>query len=139
MDADRPYNGFREVPHTADIAIELFAPSISELFLFAAKGLYHILGIHTGTGNLKEISLEIEEGDDESLLVSFLNEILYYVNSMAMAAQDLDLKITAHKLKASILMAPIISIKEEIKAATYNDLKIISDKNGINAKVVFDI
>lgn len=138
VDADRPFFGFSEISHTADIAIDVFAPDLAELFVQAAKGLYHILGIRKGTGEPKLLHISMEAEDDESLLVSFLNELLYFAEN-GKAAEDIHLIITQHRLDANMLTVPILTRQKEIKAATFNNLKIIKEKQIFQTHIVFDI
>lgn len=138
MDANRPFSGFIEVPHIADVAIDVFAPSFPQLFKIAANGLYHILGVRKGIGSLEIIQLTIEENDGESLLVAFLNELLYYVEQNKVAA-DIDLDVNERKLHASLQMAAIQSIDKEMKAVTYNQMKITKNEKGYQTRIVFDL
>lgn len=138
MDADRPFSGFFEVPHMADIAIEVSASNLSDLFLNAANGLYHILGIRTGTAEPEKLRLFVEEADDESLLVSFLNELLYYAEQKK-AAVEFEINVSNHKLDATLQMIPLISVEKEIKAVTYNEIAIKKKPHGFETRLVFDI
>lgn len=138
MDDERPFPGFKEVPHTADIAIDVFASNLPELFNNAAQGLYHILGIRTGTAEVEKISLEIEELDTETLLVSFLGELLYYVD-LGKAAVDIEVTVGNNKLNALLSMLPLEEYKVEVKAVTYNQLEIIESGRQMQTRIVFDI
>lgn len=138
MDANCPFSGFFDVPHMADIAIEVLASNLSELFINAAQGLYHILGIRTGTGEPEKLRLYIEEPDNESLLVSFLNELLYYAEQKKIA-NEFKLTISDHKLEAVLQMIPLVSIEKEVKAVTYNEMAIKKNPHGFETRIVFDI
>lgn len=138
MDEKRPFSGYFEVPHTADIAIEVLADSLVNLFVNAAKGLYHILGIQTGTGIRNSIRLEMEEMDVESLLVLFLNELLFHIEANQAAAK-FNLEIRSSKLLGNLEMENVDSWTREIKAVTYSELKIRKTDQGFRTKIVFDI
>ncbi len=138
MDAKRPFSGFSEVPHTADIAIDVYAPDLPGLFRAAAMGLYHILGIRKGTGEPESVHFSIEEIDEESLLISFLNELLYYANK-GQVAEDSDINITGRRLEADLNLLAKTEQRIEIKAATFNNLKIARKHDGLRARIVFDI
>ena len=71
MDAKRPFSGFKEVPHKADIALDVFAPNLPEMFVNAAMGLYHILGLRKGASDPEEIHISLDDMDSEGLLVLF--------------------------------------------------------------------
>jgi SHS2 domain-containing protein len=138
MDADRPFSGFIEVPHKADIAMDVFALDLPELFINATLGLYHILGIRKGTGDLDKIDIMLDEIDLESLLVSFLNELLYYVD-MGMVAEHLEVQICGNRLNAALQMVGLEACQRAIKAVTYNELKISKSERGFQTRIVIDI
>lgn len=138
MDEKSPFSGFTEVPHTADAAIDVFAPNLSELFINAAQGLYHILEIRKGTERPELFNLEMEELDHESLLIGFLNELLYWVEKKKVAS-SIDIEISGWKLRATVFLTDIESRNKEVKAVTYSELKIHSFEGGLKTRIVFDI
>jgi SHS2 domain-containing protein len=79
----------------------------------------------------------MEDVDEESLMVSFLNEMLFYVEK-DLIADEVELAISDHKLEAKVGMHPKISQQTDIKAATFNNLKIIRTDQGLRTRIVFD-
>ena len=138
MDAERPLSGFVEVPHTADIAIDVFAENLPQLFIQAAQALYHILGIQKGAGTQRKVHFHLEEMDLESLLVSFLDELLFYADQNV-AAQEISILIENNSADVEMEMMESQSKKREIKAVTYHSLQIRQNKNGYQTRIVFDI
>ena len=138
MDAKRPFSGFKEVPHKADIALDVFAPNLPEMFVNAAKGLYHIMGIRKGTSDPEEILISLDDNDAEGLLVAFLNELLYRVEEGSLA-EHLRITINANHLTAALVWAPILSRQREVKAVTYHDLKVVEEKGTFHTRIVFDL
>lgn len=138
MDANRPFSGFAEVPHTADIALDVFAPNLEELFINAAKGLYHILGIRKGTQEVENIHISMAAEDSESLIVSLLNELLFYAANNQ-AGEFVNLKLYDNKLEADLHLLEKTDQQKEVKAATFNDLVIVQDAEGFHTRIVFDV
>lgn len=138
MDANRPFSGFAEVPHTADIALDVFAPNLEELFINAAKGLYHILGIRKGTKEVENIHISMAAEDSESLIVSLLNELLFYAANNQ-AGEFVNLKLYDNKLEADLHLLEKKDQQKEVKAATFNDLVIVQDAEGFHTRIVFDV
>ncbi len=138
MDANRPFSGFAEVPHTADIALDVFAPNLEELFINAAKGLYHILGIRKGTKEVENVHISMVAQDSESLMVSLLNELLFHAANNK-AGEFVNLKLCGDQLEADLLMLEKTGQQEEVKAATFNDLVIVKESNGFHTRIVFDV
>ena len=73
-----------------DMGIEAQAPTCEELFVQVAKGLLVLLA---GSGetpcSVREITLEIGAGDLEELLVVWLNELLYLIQTKGLWPQRL--------------------------------------------------
>lgn len=138
MDAERPFSGFVEVPHTADIAIDVFAASLPQLFVQAAQALYHILGIRKGTEVQRKVHLHLTEIDLESLLVSFLEELLFYADQKAVAC-EFKILVEKNSIDAEMKMTASLSQKREIKAVTYHALLIHQNANGYQTRIIFDI
>ncbi|BBB48198.1 archease [Pelolinea submarina] len=138
MDAERPFSGFKEVPHKADIALDVFAPNLPEMFINAAMGLYHILGIRKGTTDLEEIHITLDDIDREGLLVVFLTELLYRVEEGRVVNQ-FSLTIHENHLEADLKVVPVLSRQREVKAVTYHELKINKENGSYHTRLVFDL
>lgn len=131
-------NGFFEIPHTADASLVVFGSTREELFINSAKGMYHIMGITYKDKPEKRLELELAEHDLESLLVSFLSELLYSSENLSMV-RDFDLTIDNGQLSGILVAVPICDSKIEIKAITFNNLKIDQHDNIYKTQLVFDI
>lgn len=133
---------YEEIPHTADLAARVYGKDIPELFANAAHAMFELMGHCGEAGGKVEVKVEVEAPDKESLLISFLNEILYisYIKKAVFAKfkfQDL----STNGLKASVSghLKSGERQKHEIKAATYHDVKITKTADGYETTVVFDI
>jgi len=131
--------GFRELEHTADWQLEVWAPDLPGLFAQAALGMYELSGIRLDPANRVSEELELESRDHESLLVEFLHELLYLGESRGLAFDDFNIKIEDAKLSARMGGGAIADQNKEIKAVTYHDLKIQEGPRGLEAKIVFDV
>ena len=131
-------SGFQEVAHTADISLVVIGLTLEELFVHAARGMYFAMGATAGMGSDHLLSLDMREQDHESLLISFLSELLYLVEKRLMA-RDLHLEITGFRLTGSLDMVPVLKMQTEIKAVTYNNLRIHRYDGKYKTQLVFDI
>jgi len=131
-------NGFQEVAHTADVSIVVSGFSLEELFVHAARGMYFAMGATAGMESEHLLSLDLREQDHESLLVSYLSELLYLAEKRLMA-RDLHLDISGLHLTGSLVMVSILKIQSEIKAVTYNNLRIYRYDRNYRTQLVFDI
>jgi SHS2 domain-containing protein len=143
---------FELLPHTADIKLRVYGKSRQEIFKHALQGMFQSISPQSEYCDEKEGRLvckelmrqhevEVFSADQELLLVDFLSEVLYLSDVHNEAYFDLDVHaLTDEYVKATVKGVPITGFEVvEIKAVTYNDLKV-ECKDGIwQADVVFDI
>lgn len=127
-----------EIPHTADAAIEVFGRSLDEVFTNAAFGMLSMMEINIREENVGCENLSLTENDHESLLVAFLNEILYIVEQKR-CPMNIRVKISDFQLKSTFQPFPISSFGKEIKAVTFSQLNIIFVNGQFQTRIVFDI
>jgi len=132
-------NGFIEIPHSADLALQVWADSLAGLFIQAAKGMYSFLRIDYQKSDQISRKMDIQEIDLENLLVSFLNELLVDLQQNKKIYNQFHLEINCHTLIGDLTGKEISNVSPEIKAATYHDLKIIKTKSDYQTTIVFDI
>src|SRR6476660_7782067 len=87
--------GYTFIDHTADVAVELSAPTIDRLFAFAAQALTDTLTELDGVHPLVTQSVTLEAGSAEDLLVDWLNELLYRFEVQNMLAADATVTVEA--------------------------------------------
>lgn len=74
---------FRLLEHTADMGLEAEAASKSELFAEAALALLNLLGGAPPARLLQRRVVQVTGSDDVELLVNWLNELLFQVETRA--------------------------------------------------------
>jgi len=134
-----PPAGFREIAHTADWELEVWAPDLPGLFEQAARGMYSLMGVRLLSAPRLSRTLEMDAIDGESLLVRFLEELLYIQSLDRLAFDAFQIDISEWKLLARMEGAPLESLAKEIKAVTYHRLKIRSDRHQFEVRIVFDV
>jgi SHS2 domain-containing protein len=139
MDVQSQENGFIEIPHSADLALEVWASSLHGLFTQAARGLYDLMQISGANRMVAKREINLKEIDLDNLLVSFLNELLADIQQNKSSYDQMDLVIDHYSLKGKITGKKIGSFNREIKAATYHELKIVKKGSGYKTKIIFDI
>ena len=138
MNIFQNFPAFEEIPHKADAAIIAYGYDYPELFINASLGMYHILRI-IGVGRPEvQDTILLKAFDVESLLVSFLTELLFLAEN-GLKSEVLELRIEKNNLYSRILKTPIISIANEIKAVTFNEMKINKYDDIYQTKIVFDL
>jgi len=135
----RSTEGYREIEHTADWALEVWGPDLEALFAQAAIGMCSLLGVRLVNGARERRSLDLKAADSETLLVDFLNELLFLVDRENFGPDRIDLEIRDQRLAVVIEGAQIAERGKEIKAATFSGLVIRRGEHGLETRVVFDV
>ena len=133
-------SGFRELAHTADWELEVWAPDLPGLLEQAARGMCSLAGIRLQPGPRQMLPLELSALDAESLLVRFLSELLWLSQQQNLAFDEFQLSVDAgFNLRGQLSGAAIASLNKEIKAVTYHNLVIRQTSQGLAANLVFDV
>ena len=131
---------FEEVDHTADIAIRVRGRDLAELFANGAYGMACQMADLDAVNQEVEHLIELEAYDAETLLVSWLGELLYVSERDGCVFTDFDvLEVTPTRLRAVVRGGPVRERRQHIKAATFSDLKIVRTGEGYEATIVFDV
>ncbi len=133
------HGGFEEIPHTADWSMRVWAHDLPALFAESAHGMNALSGVQLGSGARAVRNFEHEALDQESLLVAFLSELIYYQENEKLAFDKFSIQVDDSRLTARMEGAPLASIEKPIKAATFNDLKISRTTRGYEVELVFDV
>jgi SHS2 domain-containing protein len=133
------------IEHTADIAFDVTADSIEELFLESARAWrISVVGDIAGKSP-STVSIKLEASSLEELLVTFLNEINFLLLTENWLSVIYDnLKIDKEKFNLRVIISGFyldksVEIKEEIKSVTYHQMDIVKKDNKFSTRVVFDI
>jgi SHS2 domain-containing protein len=139
MTTDKPTAGYREIEHTADWELEVWAPDFPTLLVQAARGMAALSGVRLEPGPREERTLELSAGDRESLLVSLLSELLWLGEEERLGFDEIEVDVAGDTLVARLKCAPIASQDKEIKAVTYHNLAVRDTPSGVEVSVVFDV
>ncbi len=135
--------GYREVEHTADWALEIWAPTLEALLHQAAEGMYVLAGARQQPGARLTRKVVFSSPDTESLLVDFLEELLYLMTEEGLVFDAFDLRVArlpeGFHLDAMLTGAPLMALKKEIKAVTWHNLVVRCGQRGWETMVVFDV
>ena len=137
--------GFRELENiTADLGIEAWGTDLEDAFASAAHGLASLLSELPGSDQPLTRKIRIQAGTLPSLLVQFLNEIIYMEETQSfLPGRITHLKIRNNDLEATLTGAifdpEIHTLNAHIKAATYHGLEIVEEGDEVRVKVIFDV
>ncbi len=129
-----------EIEHTADWAYRVRGKNLAELFIQAALGLYSLVGMQLGPGSKTTRSIQLKGIDRESLLVAWLNELLYLHESESLGFEQIKIQyLDETSLQARIIGAPTQQWLKDIKAVTYHNLAIRETESGLEVTLVLDV
>ena len=130
--------GYEEIPHTADLQIIAYGKSMKELFIHAAEGMFTAIGATGDDYNNEFKTIELKANDLETLLVDFLEELLFLTEAGWLGKVN-ELNISPSNLSGKIQLFGLKEKIKEIKAVTYHDMNIFQ-KNGVfQTKITFDV
>ncbi|MCP4540069.1 MAG: archease [Chloroflexi bacterium] len=131
---------FKEIEHTADIAIRIRGQELTELFANAAYGMACQLADPDAVNPTNEHQVELNAYDTETLLVSWLEELLYLGEREECVFVDFNIhQVTPTQLRAVVRGGPVEEHGAHIKAVTFNELEIVHTDTGYETTVVFDV
>jgi SHS2 domain-containing protein len=146
--------GITFLDHTADVGMEVTAPSLEALFHRAALGMLALLRGHddaperdAGRGpgvtapapdDTRTLALDAEDG--AALLAAWLKELLFFHETRHADYADATFRrLTAERLEARVRTAPAAHAVREIKGVTYHELAVEETADGWKARVIFDV
>jgi len=131
---------FEEIAHTADWSIRVWADDLAGLLTESAKGMYALANAVASESPRVKREFSLEAVDAESLLVSFLEELLYLSESEGLMFDDFSgLKVEGSKLTGMMEGRALRSQEKEIKAVTFHNLAIRHTERGLEVEIVFDV
>ena len=134
---------FEILDHTADVGVIAYGTDLNQVFANAARALFSLI---TELDNVEEVlyrDIELTASDEGSLLVGWLNELVYRFDTEGVLFKRFDIiRLDDTHLKARGYGERVDSSKHKlktgVKGATYHMLKV--DKtDGFRVQVIFDI
>lgn len=129
------------VDHTSEIGLQVQAPSFPELLAEAGRGLARLMLREVpaeAEGETREI--EVSSHDRESLLVDWLNEILYVAETGLWVPLEFEvLEATDSRLRVRARGVTVEVSPSMVKAATFHGLEVVETADGVSAEVILDV
>ena len=133
--------GFEEVEHTADWAFRARGADLKQLFANAAGAMF-ALQVRAPLPLAEEVERQVEVTgfDRETLLVNWLNELLYLQEKYGEIYRQFDVQeISNTHLRANVRGQRSPGTMRMIKAVTFHGLEIKRVAGGWEATVVVDV
>jgi protein archease len=141
---NRSMQGFETFDHTADIGLLARGGTLAELFENAARGL---IDLSVDPGGLREeirIETTVSARDREALLVAWLNELLYLLDTQRFLPRQSQITHISDTHLAAALLGDTVdparhTVRRMIKAATYHGLSLRHVDGVWEARVILDL
>jgi SHS2 domain-containing protein len=138
------YMGHELVDHTADVGIRVWADDVKGLFEEAARALFNVITDLTKVEAHLKQEIVVRGSDLEELLVAWLNELLYLHEVEYLLFCDFSITEINEGSVTGVANGEEFdegrhSIKTEVKAVTYHQLKVKEHGEHWQAQVIFDI
>jgi SHS2 domain-containing protein len=135
---------FELLEHPADIGFRAFGASLAELFQNCAFAMLSIAYELDLVRESAEFSFEAAGADCESLLVNFLNELLYLTDGRRLALRSVAVReLAPGRVAASAYGEPRDPARHRarvvVKAVTYHQLRVSETRVGCVAEIYLDI
>lgn len=135
---------FEVLEHPADIGFRAHGATPAELYANAAMAMLSIAGDPEAAAARSEYHIEVESGDRESLIVDWLNEVLYWYDGKLVAFREFRVdEIGEQRIAATGIGEPRDPERHRarliVKAATYHQLRVEERGGEWIAEVYLDI
>jgi SHS2 domain-containing protein len=131
---------FRELDHTADLAVEVWGADFASLLARAAEAVFALQGLPAKSDAPARHEIQLTAPDREALLVDWLNELLYLSESQGECYTSFEVTLASNtELRAVVSGQAGRPTKRRIKAATFHELRITDCPGRCAARIVFDV
>ena len=135
---------FEVTDHTADIGLTAYGKDLADLLVNAACGMLTLIVEPETVNSTLTAKIEIEERDDITLLVEWLNTLLYELDVNRLLFREFDIVISGETKLSAVCRGEKFDpdkhrLIHEVKAATYHNLDITMVKGIYSAAIIFDI
>jgi SHS2 domain-containing protein len=134
---------FEILDHTADVGIIAYGTDLKQTFANAARGMFSIITELNTIRDTTRREVNISAADRESLLVEWLNELIYLFDTESFLGKRFEISELDNKHLAAAVFGEKVDrsrhrLKTGIKATTYHMLEI-KHNGSFQARVIFDI
>lgn len=131
--------GYREIDHQADRAVFVWASTPAELMEIAARAMFSLMADLRKITACQRHCVQIDYSNLEEALVDWLNELLFWRETREELYAEFQVRLEDGRLEGSFAGCAGHPTNAVIKAATFHDLKVRAEENGIwQAAIVFD-
>lgn len=137
-------NYYELLEHTADLGIKVWGADLKKLFIHSASAMYGLIADIDSVKPAVSIEVKVEAQDKDELLKNWLSELLYYFHVKETLFSEFLIKELDEKRIVSVAKGEKIdkkrhTLRHEIKAVTFHNLKIEKKDNRYITDIIFDV
>jgi SHS2 domain-containing protein len=138
----------RMLNHTADVGFEIGAPTLEALFDEARRALLMTMFERPPERGEEERSVRLSATDLEILLVRWVNELVYHIQSAGFVPVRTEIRIREAGMEGFFLEGLLAGAaldlegygwQGEIKSATFHGLVVVPEGEGWQARMILDV
>jgi len=133
---------FEELEHTADVRIRVRSATLEDLFSEAARALMVVMYGDVRSGGMTR-RVELDAPDLESLVQTFLSEVLFVSEVDGMVVSGADVRISGTRLTAMLSGEPFSHDRHlggrEVKGIPMHGLSLRYDHDTYILEIIFDV
>ncbi len=135
---------WEEIPVTADVAVEVEGENLKDLLLTAAEAMISLMFGHPAVAEDRSEVFDTSGEDMEALLVNFLSDLLYVVETKSLVPAKIELVNTGRfsfraKVTGERFDPEKHTLECEIKAPTYHNLFVKKENGRLRCRILFDV
>ncbi|MBN2493256.1 MAG: archease [Deltaproteobacteria bacterium] len=139
--------GYTHVEHAGDAGLHVQASSLEALFDQAARGLLDLICDPRSVRAERERAIALEAGSLEELMVSWLNELLFLLETEELLLGRFELRVEAGSESANLRASAHGEqldpnrhvVRTCVKAATYHGVRVAQRDGAWRAEIVLDL
>ncbi len=130
--------------HTADLGVDITAPTLPELFRVAAAALFdQMIGLEAVVP-ARAFPVSVTAANREELMVRWLAELLYLHDAQDLLFSRFEMEhVEETSLRGVAWGEPFDAARHQmktgIKAVTYHQIEVRPDAGGWRGRVIFDV
>jgi SHS2 domain-containing protein len=131
--------------HTADVGLHITAPTVEELFIEAARGLFSLIVEQPAEVRpMQRVQINVPAASMPYLLFDWLNELLYIFDTKRLVLAEFRARINddgslTGEARGERIDESRHRLEHEVKAITYHGLEANRTSGGWEARVIVDI
>jgi len=138
--------GYEFFEHTADVGVVVRGGTLPRLFENASRALFDLVCDRRAVRPRRSVRVAVQGSSLEDLLVRWLSELLYLLDtedmlfaSFTLARVDRTLFRARGRARGERIDRSRHRLKREIKAVTYHQIQLVRGRSAWRVRLVFDV